>query len=220
MTTADALQALVEQRYATLDVPSWDDPHGTSGPPDEAYSRVTDPDRYRIVHVRARVWAEVLAERLGVQVEPLEPFLDPEQPSRVVVGGYRLLPPAPGARPMLLAEIEVRDEDEPPLPVLDVVLDRPGFTVGSHPHCGCDACDAGSDDELRGIDRSVMEVLTGPYAMLRGDGWTATRGGGHASAGGLVDLDHKITLAERVAGGEVVVLPAGTEVVVSRSWLA
>lgn len=224
MTTADELQALVEQRYAALDGPSWEPAYDwdSTVPPDEAYSRVTDPDRYRIVHLRARVWTEVLAERLGVRVEPLGSLPDPEHPSRVVVGGSRLVPTASGARPLLLVEIEVARESGPPLPVLDVALDRPDFVVGGWPDCGCDACDTGSADLLEAVDDSVLSVVTGPYAMLRGHGWTAEwhPDGGGAGGGGPTNLDRKVSLAERVAHGEDVVLPAGTEVVVSRGWLA
>lgn len=171
MTTADELQALVERRYELLDAPSWDDPHASRDPRDDEYSRVTDPERYRVTHLRGRVWAEVLAERLAVQVEAvesLESLADPEHPSRVVVGARRLVPSSSGARPLLLVEVEVADGEEQPLRGLDVGVDRPGLVSSSHPHCGCDACDDGSEALLDGIDRSVLDVVAGPSVMRRG----------------------------------------------------
>jgi hypothetical protein len=223
MTTVDELQALVEERYAHLDAPTWDAVYDweESWPPDEAYSRVTDPARYRIVHLRARVWADVLAERLDARVEPLGPYADPEHRSRVVVGGSRLVPTAPGARPLLLVEIEVPQRAGAPLPVLDVVLDRPGFVVGGWPDCGCDACDTGSADLLGAVDDSILTVVVGPYAMVRGDGWTAEwyPDGGGAGGDPAVDSDRLYALAQRVGRGESVVLPVGAQHVVSHGWL-
>lgn len=223
MTTADELQALVEQRYALLDAPSWDAAYDweDSSPPDEAYSRVTDPDRYRIIHLRSRVWAEVLAERLDVRREPLGSYDDPEHDYRRVLDGSRLVPSAPGARPLLLVEVEVADGDGPPLPALDVVLDRPGLVVGGWPDCGCDACDTGSADLLAAVDDSILTVVVGPYAMIRGHDWTAEwhPDGEGADGGPHDDLDRRTELARRLAHGEPVKLPPGTDHVVSRSWL-
>lgn len=222
MTTPDALRALVEQRYALLDAPTWPSAYDwdESWPPSEAYSRVTDPERYRVVHLRARVWADVLAELLDVRVEPIEPHGEPARTYRHVTGGSRLVPSAPGARPLLLVEAEVPHEEHAPLPVLDVVLDRPGFEVAGWPDCGCDACDTGSADLLEALDESVLAVVAGPYAMLRGNGWTAEwhPDGGGAGGGPDVDLDHKSSLAERLGRGEEVTLPSGVEAVVSRGW--
>ncbi|WP_420871334.1 DUF6226 family protein [Micrococcus yunnanensis] len=70
MTTLPRLRAEVARRYAALDLPAWPAPHPDGAPPrEEEYSRVTDPQRYRIAGARARVWAEVLAEA-GAAVAP------------------------------------------------------------------------------------------------------------------------------------------------------
>ena len=69
MTTLPRLRAEVARRYAALDLPTWPGPHPDGAPPrEEEYSRVTDPQRYRIAAARARVWAEVLAEAGAVVV--------------------------------------------------------------------------------------------------------------------------------------------------------
>ncbi|MFL6128566.1 MAG: DUF6226 family protein [Mycobacteriales bacterium] len=54
-------------------MPSWPSPHpGMSSPREEEYSRVTEPERFRIVHARARVWADRLGDvRRGLRGSPL-----------------------------------------------------------------------------------------------------------------------------------------------------
>lgn len=57
------LEEQVARGYARLGLLSWPDPHpGTALPREEEYSRVSAPERYRIVHARARVWVERLVE--------------------------------------------------------------------------------------------------------------------------------------------------------------
>ena len=51
---------------------AWPDPHPDGAPPrEEEYSRVTDPQRYRIAVARARVWAEGLGRVPGWSFEAL-----------------------------------------------------------------------------------------------------------------------------------------------------
>ena len=84
MTTLPRLRAEVARRYAALDLPAWPAPHPDGAPPrEEEYSRVTEPQRYRIAAARARVWAEVLAE-VGAAVAP-----DPHRDGAVEVVGLR-----------------------------------------------------------------------------------------------------------------------------------
>lgn len=74
MVTLDELQAQVAASYDRLDLPSWPDPHpGSASPREEEYSRVTEPERYGIVHARARMWANRLGDVPGVEVETLAP---------------------------------------------------------------------------------------------------------------------------------------------------
>jgi hypothetical protein len=68
------LQAQVAVSYDRLGMPSWPNPHPRmASPREEEYSRVTKPERYAIVHARARVWANQLGEVPGVKVETLAP---------------------------------------------------------------------------------------------------------------------------------------------------
>lgn len=67
--TRDDVRAAVEAEYRAdpLSEISWDDqypqrllPGGGSEPPEDAYSRVSEPERYRIVGARARAWERAL----------------------------------------------------------------------------------------------------------------------------------------------------------------
>ncbi|HEX5598523.1 MAG TPA: DUF6226 family protein, partial [Micromonosporaceae bacterium] len=74
MVTLGELQAQVAGSYDRLGLPSWPNPRPRmASPREEEYSRVTEPERYGIVYARARVWAERLADVLGVEVEALAP---------------------------------------------------------------------------------------------------------------------------------------------------
>jgi Family of unknown function (DUF6226) len=222
VTTVSDLQARVVDRYDDLALPGWADPHaGTDGPRDEEYSRVTDPERYRVLHARARVWASVLEDLLGARVETLAPV--------VVAGGrggfergVRLVPPTPDALPLLLLEREAPQSGQAALAVLDIAVARPDVVVTSEPDCGCDACDSGSGDLLEAVDAKVRSVVGGPFVLLRGDGWDASsspEGGRAGSEGRGPDLDEMIDLCRRIAQGETVRTPEDAEVFVGRSWI-
>ncbi len=101
VVTVSELQASVASSYERLGLPSWPNPHPRMvSPREEEYSRVTDPERYRIVHARAGVWTAVLKEALGVRSETLAPGSvaapgGPEAFDR----GVRLIPASPGRCP-------------------------------------------------------------------------------------------------------------------------
>lgn len=113
MVTVDELRTQVERRWSSLDQPSWPwrrDP--MDSPAEEEYSRVTDPDRHRVVHERARLWAEVLGELPGVSVERLGPgeiSAEGSAPPPFTVAyerGLRVTCDRPGTLPLLLLERE------------------------------------------------------------------------------------------------------------------
>lgn len=205
-------------------LPVWPDPHpGHGAPREEEYSRVTDAERYRIVHERAHTWAAVLVDELGVHSETL----GPRPAAGVSLGfqrGVRLVPDRPGALPLLLLERDVPLETGPgTLAVLDIALARPDVIVGRQPDCGCDACDSGSADLLRAVDETVCQVVGGPYVVLRGADWVVQwhpdGGSAGSSSGRPVDFDALTGLCRRLAAGESVALPEHAEALVSRSWL-
>lgn len=204
----DDLAARVATAFDRLGLPAWPNPHPDGATPrDDEYSRVTDPARYTIVHARARVWAAELGALAGVRVEDLDQ------------GGTRVTPATPGALPLLLIEHETRSAESAPLAVLHVAVARPDVTVAVLPDCGCDACDWGSDDLLTAVDNAVRQVIGGPYAALRGRGWQADWHPEGGSSGGIgVDHARAVDLCRRLAAGENVRLPRGTEAFVGRPW--
>lgn len=111
MTVIERLQAEVERRWCRTDMPAWPDPHvgGRESFPEE-YERMTDPGRYRIVHERARLWAQVLvdhgARAVEVAARPVPAWTDgpPAPVDRIL----RIDPPAgaEGALPLYLCEAD------------------------------------------------------------------------------------------------------------------
>jgi hypothetical protein len=219
------LQAQVAVSYDRLGMPSWPNPHpGMTSPREEEYSRVTEPERYGIVHARARVWAHGLADVPGVEVETLAPApLDDEGRLGRFDRGVRLTSPRPGTLPLLLLERDVRlPALEASLAVLRVSVVQPEVALAMLPDCGCDACDWGSDDLLRAIDQAIGNVIGGPFVALRGKGWHAQwhpDGGSSGGTGRGPDHTQVMELCRRLAGGEDVRLPDGTEAFVGRLWL-
>lgn len=222
VATVSEVRARVASRFERLGLASWPDPHpDMASPLEQEYSRVTDPERYRVVHVRARLWAAVLEEELGAQVQTLAP-------SRVADGGrgfdrgLRLTPRPPGALPLLLLERDVRTQPgDALLAVLDIGVARPEVVLDSKPDCGCDACDSGSGDLLEAIDATIGHVIGGPFVFLRGRRWQAQwhpDGGSASSQGHGPDFDTVMDLCRRLGNGEAVRLPKHTEAFVGRTW--
>lgn len=219
------LQAQVASRFARLELSSWPDPHpDMASPRDEEYSRVTDPESYRLVHARARVWAAVLEETLRARAETLAP-------ASLVAGGrpkafdrgVRLTPPQPGALPLVLLERDVQTPSgDATLAVLEIAVARPDVVVEMQPDCGCDACDSGSTRLLEAIDSTICHVVGGPFVALRGKKWRAQwhpEDGGAVGEGRGPDFDTVMDLCCRLGEGNAVRLPKHTEAFVGRTCL-
>lgn len=189
---------------------AWPDPHPDGGPEDDAeYSRVTEPERYRIVGARAAAWVEALVALGLARSEP--------RPDGVV----RLVPVADGALP---PEVDVRAalEDVPGTGV-DLRVGAPATVVAGSPHCGCDACDDGSERLLDEIDDAFTGVLGGGFVLV-GDAtpepedWDPDRirivatANGWSSSGSLPDPAAVIAAARR---GE---RRPGTRTLVGAAW--
>jgi len=183
------LEAHVAAAHSRLGMPSWPNPHpGMASAREEEYSRVTHPERYRIVHARARVWAQVVGAVPGVEVEALAPAaLDDEGHLGRFDRGVRLTSPRRGTLPLLLLERDVPMlTGEASMAVLHISVGRPEVALQMLPDCGCDACDWGSDDLLGAIDETIGHVVGGPLVVLRGKGWHAQwhpDGGGSGGTG-------------------------------------
>ena len=218
----DDVRTRVAESYARLGMPSWPDPHPwAASPRDEEYSRVTAPERYSVVHARARAWPDALGDLPGVEVETLPPGSfddgdDGDDGTERFDRGVRITSSRTGTLPLLLLESDA------PLAILSIAVVEPRVTVARQPVCGCDACDSGSAGLLDAIDEQIGAFVTGPYVVLRRPGWHADWRPEGSSSGGTSPLpDHTEVMrwCQRLAAGQDVRLPSGTEAFVGHSWL-
>lgn len=155
------------------DLGEWPDPHAGRPPSDEEYSRQLDPAKWRVLIARAEAWSTALVEagaarREVVQVDDL---VWVRAPGTVLTCAARLIPAAPGALPLIVARTRMLDVDDVGL---TLGVGGPATVLGSYPHCGCDACDRGSQDELDRVDDAFGAVVTGtPTGLHPGASGTA-----------------------------------------------
>ena len=154
---------------------------GSEGPPDDAYSRVTEPERFRPLHD----WALEAVARLQANYEVTRDESE---------GMDAELERSPLSRPTLkltplhdsCAPITIAFND---FPGLAVRLGR--WSTEWFPSCGCDACDEMPDEEFERFTELLSDVVAGRFReslrlQPRGDGlcrnefWSAD----HRSAGG------------------------------------
>ena len=194
-----------------------------SSPRDEEYSRITDPSRYRGVHVRARLWASVLEEVPRRPFERLEPVAGDAFGRRWFRSRGMPAPAQPDAVRCCSCSVRCLSSRGRGISRSWTSPSRPDVVVASQPDCGCDACDSGSDDLLRAIDEAITPIIGGPYVVLRGKDWHAEwhPGGGSAGSQGSLtyDFDTQMDACQQLAAGQAVRLPDDTEVFVGQSWV-
>lgn len=225
MISGADLRAQVAVRYDRLGMPSWPDPHpGGTSPATDEYSRVSAPERYRIVPARAAVWVDSLSAVPGIDVRPVAAAALAEVGQRGrVTHAVRLSSTRPATLPLFLLTTQVPLAGAADsVAVLHICAARTSVVLEVLPDCGCDACDSGSDDLLEAIDDTISDLVTGPSVMLRGPGWYANwQPGGGASGGDGHGPDHDqmMQLCRRLSAGEDVSLPEHTEAFVGGAWL-
>lgn len=218
------LRAQVDAGHARLSLPSWPNPHpGMTSPSAEEYSRVTSPERYRIVEARASLWADILGACSGIKVEPMDPEALGEADPGDVTTGVRLHSDRPNTLPLLLLTRQVPIEAAAePMAVLRICVERASAVLAEVPDCGCDACDSGSDNLLEAVDDVISGFVAGPSVMLRGPGWRADwhpDGGSSGGEGNGPDHDEMMRLCRRLSAGQAAPLPEGTEALINSAWL-
>jgi hypothetical protein len=129
------------------------DTWGREGPPPEAYSRVTDPERFLPLHAFAEELAAHLEAEFDVERtegDHLDPELERPGSARPTI---RLTPGNPRAAPIVLAFTS--------FPGVTARFGR--WKVEAFPNCGCDACDEDADDEIERLTWLVEQVIAGRF---------------------------------------------------------
>jgi Family of unknown function (DUF6226) len=142
----------------------WPDPHpDRSLVPDEAYSRLTNPERWRILGARTDAWLIALDRARLAIVESDAAVSWKAQPAPVITRSERVTPLAAGALGLVVAHSKLGHVDD-----AGVVLGvgDPVERVNSFPDCGCDACDSGSQNELDHLNAHILAIVTGVFRRL------------------------------------------------------
>jgi hypothetical protein len=181
--------------------------------PDEAYSRLTNPAKWRILGARTDAWLFALADAGLAVVEHDAQVTWRTQPGPVMSYAERAIPAGIGALELIVAHSRIGDVDD-----AGVVLGvgDPVECVDWFPDCGCDACDSGSQNELDHLDTHLLGIVTGAFRRLtRGERTVTVIGDGGWSASGFR------TTARRIGHQVEAVLadPNGWNDLRGRSWL-
>ena len=137
---------------------------GAAGPPLEAYSRVTNPERFASLHDSAAGWLHRL-ER-DFETERREAYgLDPEleHDCNLSRPSVALLPCDVGAAPLIIAFSD--------FPGLRVRFGH--WYVVAFPTCGCDACDETAESETERLGSLIDNMTAGRFReaiRVRADG--------------------------------------------------
>jgi hypothetical protein len=178
-----SLMAVVEAAFTgtARGVSAWPDPHAGGVPLDEEYSRVSDPHKWRIIGARADAWANVLVDAGMAAIEHDAVVNWRTEPHMVISRVDRLVPVAAGALPIVVARSRIESVDDAGV---TIGVGDPAVYLGSLPHCGCDACDDGSAQELSELDKWIDGIVSGTFRRLTRDdqvitvfdhsGWSAS----------------------------------------------
>jgi hypothetical protein len=192
---------------------AWPDPHPDGEPAEDEYSRCLDPAKYAVVGARVEAWLRALGE-LGLATvseveDPGPAWRDgPPHGAAEVTGARWVRPSRPGAVPLL---VSLRDLEGVPDGFLVLGAGEPAVEIARVPFCGCDACDDGSDELIRGLDEHLLDALSGElvhisirggYVLAGRNGWSA-----NVSAGGA-DIERLLAEARQGRSRHPVVLGA------------
>ena len=178
-----ALRASVERRFAVRaaedpPTPAWPDPWPDGETPDDAFDRISRPERLEIVVRRADAWIDALIESgLLESVADVDPpawsdgvWLSPDHDIRARM----LRPVAVGATPLTL--VTYRWQTPVVQSVMLVVGAGEPAVMVDEPDCFCDACDAGSENLLEWYDEQILEVVGGDFCFVDAPGITIRDG--------------------------------------------
>jgi hypothetical protein len=124
---------------------------GSSGPPEDAYTRVTNPGRFLPLHAAAARLIEALQQQYAVSLQQAS---TPEEPTiELVQSGVTLTPAQPDCAAITFF-----------LTTFPGVLLHCGHcTTAVFPACGCDACDESAPEEIERLAWTVESVTRGRF---------------------------------------------------------
>lgn len=161
---------------------TWDDPHAGEMPSDDEYSRCLDPAKWRIIGARADAWIDALVTT-GLATVQRDVTLGWPNDAPAPRRSDLVVPSTPGTLGLAIGHSAIEDVADAGV-VVGVA--RPGTVlavVTVLPHCGCDACDSGSANELIVLDDAIGSVVAGTFRRLArrdasitvaGRGWSAS----------------------------------------------
>ncbi len=206
MIMSELLDAL-ERKFAELSagLDPWPYPREPfASPREEEYSRVSDPEKYRLLKARVDAWAEVLRE-VADEVAVDSSQLPWSQPGVWLASAATYRPHQAGAVPLTLARIRI-GETEAAYGVA-IAVGHPAQSWSIVPGCGCDACDDGWLPLMEQLDNEIVTVLLGGTLLVT-DGTTTVRrtreGWGASSSGEMGDVSGWLDQAEQPEGRTVV----------------
>jgi hypothetical protein len=137
-------------------------------PPEDAYSRVSDSQRFAPLHVVADSLVEWLQANFDVKVEESLTVADDLLHSQSDI----------------IRAVRVSPQDRAAAPLTFVLTKFPGVLLHAgalhdyhFPSCGCDACDDDIEDLAEQLEWTVRAVIAGDYLerLVRGDVWVFHR---------------------------------------------
>ena len=138
------------------------------GPPDDAYERVTEPERFMPLHD----WALEVVERLQTEYDV---FLEEGEGIDVELERTDLAKPT----------IKLTPRKDSCVPIAIACTDFPGLAVRVgrwvtewFPSCGCDACDEMPEGEFEALTELLCDVVAGRFResmrlQTEDDGWSS-----------------------------------------------
>ncbi len=143
-----------------------DDRWGAEGPPLEAYSRVTNPERFEPIIPAILSIIDQLETTYDVDRDEgygLDDKLERRSLSDIVRPTIRLTPRNRHAAPITVAFSS--------FPGIHVRFGK--LTTEPYPSCGCDACDETADSEIERLNDMIHNVTRGRFREAIAEKWWA-----------------------------------------------
>ena len=127
----------------------WPDPHPDRSPTDVEYSRVTNPEKWRIVGARADASLDALHDTGVATIERDVAITWVEKPATETTRSDLARPQVTGGLPLIVSRSRIGTVDDAGV---TTGVGDPTVVHTWIPDCGCDACDSGSQDALDELD--------------------------------------------------------------------